>query len=164
MTCNVPPFQSLGVDPALSPLAPSVTHMDLNFHRVANAILDNARIPSRLLEMTPNDSDPFYAFFSRPFPLPPKDQPLSKSLSDSVKAAWDEALPSKKFKGCLQRGIDAYHLFFQWLNAIRVDSRWTQSDTQNMMDRLEAIRDLLKRNVGNSCQPTQSPQTPAHHS
>ena len=33
-----------------------------------------------------------------------------------------------------------------------------------MMDRLEAIRDLLKRNVGNSCQPTQSPQTPAHHS
>ncbi|EGF98000.1 uncharacterized protein MELLADRAFT_84101 [Melampsora larici-populina 98AG31] len=119
---------------------------DLATYAVSNAIMDYCQNHSRLPLMRPDDSDPFYRFFNKRFSHPPNNQPLVMSMSESVKAAWDDALPGATWPGYVQAGMDAYILFFRWYTAVRSDSRWLPSDSMNMIDRLEAIRDVLQSN------------------
>ncbi|EGG11260.1 uncharacterized protein MELLADRAFT_92226 [Melampsora larici-populina 98AG31] len=119
---------------------------ELATYAVSNAIMDYCRNHSRLPLMRPDDSDPFYRFFNKRFSHPPNNQPLVMSLSESVKAAWDDALPGATWPGYVQAGMDAYILFFRWYTAVRSDSRWLPSNSMNMIDRLEAIRDVLQSN------------------
>jgi hypothetical protein len=135
---------------------PSVeeTRIALRFHNLANALLDQARQPTTLRQFVPNDTDPFYALFSRSFRYP--SGPLQYPRSYYVTLTFDEFLPYNRLPELLPDGFEPYVMLSAWVAGLRGKPDWTTADTGVILPRLEAILNILKAH------PRRSSAHPSH--
>lgn len=111
--------------------------IELQYHQVANGILDHSRRPSRLRHLVKDMSDPFYSLFITPFRYPPS--PLRYPCSYYVSLTFNEFLPFPRLPQLLPQGYDAYVIFAAWVAALRSEVGWSTKDTGVILPRLQAI-------------------------